>query len=156
VIPEADFYYGAALVRLTKELQIPLAIEARPDIGAGAFEVSDRFLLLVKFCSKRLSPWTFTFPDRQVSACASHASAQTLLLCLMCGSDGTVALSNQTAVQLLGAPQGVQSWIRVSRRRRQMYTVSGLGGDLESKVADSDFERLAGELIVQPASSPTC
>lgn len=149
MIPEADFYYGAALVRLTKELNQPISVQARPDIGAGAFDVGSRLLLLVKFCSKRLSPWTFTFPERQVEACASHAAQKSLLLCLVCGSDGTVALSNETAMRLLGEPRGVQSWMRASRRRREMYAVTGLGGELENKVADLDFERLANALLAE-------
>jgi hypothetical protein len=148
VIPEADFYYGAALVRLTKSAGKPLCIEARADIGAGGFEIGGRLLLLMKFCSKRLTPWTFSFPHNQVRDCVSHAAARPFMLCLVCGSDGVVAVANETAVHLLGRPSdGLQSWIRATRRRRERYSVSGLGGDLPNKVADTEFERLAIDLL---------
>lgn len=148
MIPEADFYHGVALVRLAKGLGEPLCVQARADLGAGSFEVSGRLLLLIKFSSKRLTPWTFTFPERQVRACVAYAALRPIMLCLVCGSDGIVAVANETAISLLGSPpEGSQSWIRASRRKRERYGVSGLGGDLRTKVADADLERLAASLL---------
>jgi len=138
MISEAEQYHGIVLRQLILGAGRPLSIalvdsQGRRDcfrVDGGAFQV--------KYSTRRLSPWQFSFTVDQLHEIATLArSYRPVWLMLVCGIDGVVALSSHEFIQLVeGRPGGVLT-IRVSRKRNEMYRVSG-------NTEDSTFTKSRG------------
>lgn len=137
MIPDYKLYHGAVLIDLLRGFRGDLAITERGEEGRlCSYILNNCVALHIKHSQQRLNPWQFTFTKANVkeifTLCDGYRS---VFAALVCRTDGIVVLSADELTSLLGAKQSDQAWIRVSRRRREWYTVSGGSGELPYKKA---------------------
>jgi hypothetical protein len=131
MISEAEQYHGIVLRQLVVSSKRPLTIASADDQGrrdcfrvnGGAFQI--------KYSTRRLSPWQFSFTIEQLQEIEALALAyRPVWLMLVCGIDGIVALSSGEFVRITESRPGGVATIRISRKKNAMYRVSGTAGDL--------------------------
>ena len=128
MIDKADFYHGAALAAALDDTRCIEVARYPP-----GYLVNDTTLALIKYTTKNYSPWQFTFSAEDVAR-LQHLpdGVDRVVLALVCAGDGICAISASVARALL---EDAAAWIRVRRRFRGWYGVSGPAGILETKVA---------------------
>jgi hypothetical protein len=139
------FFHGNALVRLVKDKR-PFRI--RLYSGNNGYSVNDSAYIYLKHCSKRLSPWRFTFLPKHIKEInKARKNIPTVYIVLICNDDGICCLSFDEFSQLVFVGDFSESkWISVSRSPREKYTVSGSDGKLKYKIGNSDFpEKILSE-----------
>jgi hypothetical protein len=131
MISEAAQYHGVVLRQLVVSSDHPVTIALADSHGRPDCFRINRAAIQIKYSTRRLSPWQFSFTIEQLQEMESLAkSYRPVWLMLVCGVDGIVALSSQEFVQITeGRPGGVAT-VRVSRKRNAMYRVSGNASDL--------------------------
>jgi hypothetical protein len=130
-------YQGLVLRHLVTSATGPVQI--RPFLTHGrtsSFVLNECVGVFVKHSSKRMSPWRFTFHIDQVADLldleAAHPNSYAVFVC---GTDGLIALDMMTLHELVSFQETEQAWIRIERKPRSMYDVSGNRGDLPHKLA---------------------
>jgi hypothetical protein len=132
---EYEFYHGALLRALIVESGVPVEISVDDDIGrVDSFSINRRVAVHMKHSEKRMSPWQFTFSLENVEELiALDRKYHNLFICLICGSDGVVALKPEEFLQITGPAQSETYWIRVARPKNKMYELTGNDGTLDGK-----------------------
>jgi hypothetical protein len=141
MIQEVERYHGIALARVVRGDENGHHIRNHESVRS-AYVLDGSVGLYVKYSTSRLSPWSFSFSEghrREMAGLALELGR--VCLALVCGEDGVVALTGPEMAVVLGADAQGDGWVRVDRRRSQMYGVSGSAGRLRVKVADSSFSR---------------
>jgi hypothetical protein len=135
-IKKQEFYEGAALHQLACNGHIR-------DIGYEApfFLLNRRWLLLLKYCTKTRSPWSFTFSPSEHARLQKKAIESEVVIGLICGSDGVAAL-NYDSYSTIAGPCGSAIRIACSRRHGQHYAVNGPDGTLDEKIPPSRWKGL--------------
>jgi hypothetical protein len=134
MIPEYKLYQGAALAELVD--LAPGAITIREVVDAGrmsSYVLNERVGLHIKHSAQRLHPWSFTFTNQQIASIRAMLFEHPVsFLVLVCWTDGLLAIPLDHALSAIewGAED---SWLRVDRRKRQMYRVFGPTGEFSSK-----------------------
>ncbi len=139
-ITKQEFYEGAALHKLARSGMVTSL-----GYDAPLFTINGSLQVCLKYSTKNRTPWGFTFtPDEQVIL-GSRAKRDPLVIGLVCGSDGVVAISYQSFCQI--APLEKRA-IHVScyRKHGQHYGVYGPNGELNKKVAPSMWHRVLEKL----------
>ena len=114
-----------------------MSLRALTEYGNVAYLVNQTTVLYIKYSSRRLSPWNFSFNKaHHVDVLALHKQYGSVALALVCGADGVVAIDFDEFQNLLGIPSDNGAWIRCSRMRREMYAVKGSAGELDSKIGE--------------------
>lgn len=123
-------YHGAVIAELIHALKRPVSISELSEIGRlSSYRLDVHVGLHIKHSSQRLTPWPFTFTAQNVSEIADlRAECREVAVVLVCHTDGFVCLPWSELSQLIGYDLDEGSWLRVSRRRRQWYDVSGSAG----------------------------
>jgi hypothetical protein len=135
MIDEYEFYHGALLRALIVECGVPIEISVDDSTGrVDSFSINRKVAVHIKYSEKRMSPWQFTFSVENVEELiALDRKYQNLFICLVCGSDGVVALKPDEFLQITGPAQSKTYWIRVARPKNKMYELTGNDGTLDSK-----------------------
>jgi hypothetical protein len=137
MIREYESYHGVVLSRLLHAVGEDVTLRALTKYGNVAYLVNRTTVLYIKYSSKRLSPWNFSFNnEHRMDILSLHKHFGKVVLALVCGDDGVVAIDFEEFQHLLGIPSEKGAWISCSRRRREMYAVKGLAGELDSKIGD--------------------
>jgi hypothetical protein len=143
-IKDYEFYHGAALLRLTAARQDGLLIRRLDDVGIGCYQVNGDIGVYIKYSTKRMSPWSFTFQRAHKDSLKQlNGLSASLFVLLVCHDDGVVSLDFDSAMSLLRPAKSAQWSISVERRPRHMYGVSGTGGSIIGKMADAELARAA-------------
>jgi len=131
LIPEVDRYQGVVLRQL---------LVAQPEgMRIGVVNLSgridaysiERAAIQIKYCTKRLSPWQFTYLRENLAELEQlRANFDPVWSVLVCGHDGVVGLSLGELRSIIQAGAGGAAWVRVSRSRNTMYRVAGTLGEL--------------------------
>ena len=142
-----ELFQGAVLRQLIVDADCPIA--ARPFVDEGrisAFVLNERVGIFLKHSSKRMPPWGFTLRATEVEKVLQHLEKQfATYMLFICGRDGVAALDMSMLRSIIDFEETDSAWIRVERKRRSMYGVSGNRGALPHKVsrgADPIFESL--------------
>jgi hypothetical protein len=134
---EYEHYQGLVLRQLIVGAEAAVTIE--PFVTQGrisSFLLNGKVGVFVKHSAKRLSPWHFTFHIDQIADLLDLAGAHfDSFVALVCGSDGFISLDITTLHTLVDFKQFEQAWIRVDRKPRSMYSISGNRGEMANKVA---------------------
>lgn len=165
MIPDYKLYHGAVLAELVHELTEPVSIDELSEEGRlSSYILNGSIGVHIKHSAQRLHPWQFTFTKQnliELGQLRSRYSA--VFIILVCCTDGMVCINLDEAASLLKIGDSEQAWLRVDRRRRKWYEVTGSGGDLGSKLpsgldslvraiqASEQADRFIHEL--QPAST---
>lgn len=142
MIGEHESYHGAIFSRLFREAREGVCVKR---FSPGFYVLNGETGLAIKYCTKRVSPWRFTFnQEHRRRLTLFEKQVASLYIAFVCGSDGIAVLRSTFIVALFPSDPTTAGWISVARRKRKMYAVSGAGGDLPNKVPDSYFADLLG------------
>jgi len=125
---EYERYHGIVLRSLVLSLDQGVQIRTLDAHGIiNSFVLNDTVGLYIKHCSKRLTPWVFSFTQDNLAELNLLAeSTQSAFVSLVCGYDGFVTLSLADVQSLSDQKQTANTLtIHVARRKRQMYIVGG-------------------------------
>jgi len=140
LIREFELYHGAALSRLI-HAQDNLVIERYPGLGGNAaYVINKRVGLYVKHSTNRMSPWTFTFlQNHQDEIFEMKSVLENVFVAMVCNDDGIVCLDYSELKNVLDDDHSLAEWIRISRRPREKYTVTGSDGKLRTKIGENEY-----------------
>jgi hypothetical protein len=138
MIPEYKLYHGAVLAELVDHLPNGVAIdELREDGRLTSYVLDNRVGLHVKHSMQRLSPWQFTFTAANVAELGFlQMTHNDSFVVLVCRTDGMVCLTIEELKSVLAFGAADQAWVRVSRHRRELYSVAGGASELSRKKPD--------------------
>lgn len=155
MVREFELYHGVVFLRLAEMSHSPLQIwrHACPSNGAYILSgVGSMAGLYIKYSTKRMSPWRFSFTAPHQSEINDlKANCGEVFVALVCGQDGVVVLNFQELKQILDHNFEESEWVSVQRGRRQMFSVRGTDGELDFKIGDSEFpDRVFKHLARKP------
>jgi len=147
VINEFEFYHGVAFARMLHATQQELAIKAYTASDNAAYVLNGSIGIYVKYSSKRLSPWRFSFQQRHRDRIVEMKKGlRSVFVLLVCNDDGIVILTFDEFTHVLAGVSRGTEWISATRNRRQMYAINGSEGKLGFKVGKDEFsEKLFGK-----------
>jgi hypothetical protein len=141
--PEYKSYIGPVLLdllELAPQIELQLLSE---DGRADTMLFQRNHCLMFKYSAKRITPWRYTFPKYELAELLEQRKQYPhVFIVLVCGRDGVVLLSIDEFMELIDARGSDQCWLRVDRRPRHMYRVSGNAREADRKFA-SGVDRLA-------------
>jgi hypothetical protein len=153
MINEFEFYHGVAFARMLHVMQKEVAIKPYSPSDNAAYVVNGTIGIYVKYSTKRLSPWRFSFQQKHrdnIVAMENDLGAAFVLL--VCNDDGIVILTFDEFKQVLNETQEGVEWISATRNRRQMYSIKGSDGKLSFKVGKDEF---LGKILRREGPQPT-
>lgn len=155
MIKEFEFFHGVVFSKILHANQAPVSIKPFPTSDNASYILNDRIGIYIKYSTKRLSPWRFSFQKRHQDEILKmrNTVGETFLL-LVCNDDGVVVLSFDELRQVLNEAHEEVEWISVARTKRKMYTVKGSDGELEFKIGKGDFPSKVFK-VAQPAPKGT-
>jgi hypothetical protein len=154
MIKEFEFYHGVAFARMLHSTQQELSIKPYSSFDNAAYVVNGQVGVYIKYSSKRLSPWRFSFQSRHHDKIIEmKKEVGAVFLLLVCNDDGVVVLTFDEFQQILNKADGATEWISATRNRRQMYSIKGSDGKLSFKVGKDDFLCKLFNAAGEPASS---
>lgn len=135
MIPEYKLYHGAVLAELVQRLARPVEIDELSEPGRlSAYMVDRRLGFQVKHSAQRMNPWPFTFTRQNLSELARlNAVCVVTFVVFVCHTDGMVCLTLNELESIMEVGEAEQAWVRVDRRKRQWYSISGGKGELPGK-----------------------
>ena len=131
MITEAERYHGIVFRQLVVTAKRAVTLEVADESGRkDCFRIDDA-AFQIKYSTKRLSPWTFSFTVDQLQEVVGLIRRfRPVWMFLVCGVDGVVGISAQEFIGITKSRPGNVASVRVSRKRNSMYRVSGNNGDL--------------------------
>jgi hypothetical protein len=149
MIRDFEKYHGAVLTRLVHALP-GVTLELYPGLGGNSAYVIDKCVgLYIKYSTKRLTPWTFTFMKDQQDEIHEMASVlDQIFIALVCHDDGIACLSHKELKSILDEVYDPAEWVRVSRRPKEKYAISGSDGKLKGKIGENEFPVKLSEFLV--------
>jgi hypothetical protein len=140
MISEFEFFHGVVFARMLHATQRQLSIKPYSLSDNAAYVVDGDKGIYIKYSSKRLSPWRFSFQQRhQDKMLEMKKMIGAVFLILVCNDDGVVVLTFDELRQILDENHEAVEWISASRNRRQMYSIKGSDGKLSFKVGRDEF-----------------
>jgi hypothetical protein len=135
-ITKQEFYEGAALHKLARSGQIKSL-----SYDAPFFSINGSLIVCLKYSTRNRTPWGFTFTADEQMILRNRTKQAPLVIGLVCGSDGVVAISYESFCQIALLKRRA---IHVScyRKHGQHYGVFGPDGELDRKVAPSMWQRV--------------
>jgi len=150
MIKEFETFHGAVFARLIHKTTVPLTFESFPTPDNASYVINGKTGIYIKYSSKRLSPWTFSFQKRhQDEMLEMRRKFGEVYLLLLCNNDGIVSLSSDDVKKILNDTHDPVEWIRVARSAGKMYKVTGSDGDLPYKIGRSDFPQSVLNSLVE-------
>lgn len=145
MIKDFEIYHGVVFARLFGASTIPIYAASYPSSSNSSYFLkgnANSTGVYIKYSTKRLSPWRFTFLKEHQDEMNKIKTEHTeLFLVLVCGHNGVVVISHKELKSILDHNHKPVEWVSVSRGKRQMYTVKGKDGVLDFKVGEADFPR---------------
>jgi hypothetical protein len=143
MISEFEFFHGVVFARILHATERQLSVKQYSPSDNAAYVVNGAKGVYIKYSSKRLSPWRFSFQKRHQEQIAQmkRELGQVFLL-LVCNDDGIVVLAFEELQQILSENHEAVEWISATRNRRQMYSIKGSDGKLSFKVGRDEFFKM--------------
>ena len=137
---EFEFYHGVALCRIVHNSP-HAAIELYSENGNSSYIVNNNIGIYVKYSTKRMSPWQFTFAKNHCEELFEMIRClRAVFLVLVCKDNGIVCLSSEEVRVLLDDTHGNSQGLLVSHKPREKFRVScGKSDSLKFKIADNEF-----------------
>lgn len=137
-IRKQEFYEGAALHQLVRGGRIT-SLKYEPPL----FTINN-LLVCLKYSTKGRSPWGFTFTVDERRLLRIRAGRSQLVIGLICGADGIAAISYEDYRAIAGRKRSAIH-IACYRNHGKHYAVFGPDGELDRKIAPSQWQRILGE-----------
>jgi len=165
-IGQEEKLHGVAILRLLEEIseQFP---EARFAIGHGksrsSYVIKGRLLrerrhmllssqqvavefaagIFLKVSNKRRSPWSYNFlREHQDEVFELKENYGQVFLIFVNGDDGIACVDFDRFKQVLDEHHEDQEWVRVSRKPRETYRISGNDGKMENPLPKNSFPKI--------------
>jgi hypothetical protein len=139
MMSEFEFFHGVVFARMLHATQQQLIIKPYSPVDNATYLVNGKGLY-IKYSSKRLSPWRFSFQKRhQDRIVEMKKDLGQVFVLLVCNDDGIVVLGFDELKQILNENYDSVEWISAARNSRQMYTIKGSDGKLRFKVGRDEF-----------------
>ena len=91
-LKEYEFYNGVVLNRLIRKGK-PINIDIFPTTSSNSFMINDKVGLYIKFSTKKISPWRFSFTkEHQEEMKIMSDLLHNIYLILVCNLDGIVCI----------------------------------------------------------------
>jgi hypothetical protein len=124
--PEYKAYIGPVILDIIEQMGSVEVQEIGETGRTDTFVLQADHCITLKYSSKRLPPWRFTFPKHElVELLQLRRRYPNVHVGLVCGRDGVVVLSIAELIGIIDRSQGDQCWVRVARRPGHMYGVAG-------------------------------
>lgn len=135
MIPDYKLYHGAVLADIVDASNDEISVRAIRNSGRLLnYVINEVVGLQVKYATQRLRPWCFTFPVSHVQALeALRCDFRASFLVLVCRTDGIIAAQADDIIPLLKSVGAEQSWLRVDRKKREMYRLYSQNGEFPAK-----------------------
>jgi hypothetical protein len=146
MISEFEFFHGAVIARMLHAIQHTMTVAAYSEFDNASYVINGNKGIYIKYSSKRLSPWRFSFQKRhhEVISEMKHQLGEMFVI-LVCHDDGAVVLTFEEFQQVVKIDGEASQWISAARNRRQMYLIKGSDGKLEFKIGKDEFaEKIFG------------
>ena len=138
---EYEFFNGVVLNRLIRKGK-PIKIDIFPTSGNNSFMINDKVGLFLKYSTKKISPWRFSFTrEHQEEMKIMKDLLSDAYLVLICGKDGIACIEYEELKIVLDEYFEDVEWVSASRLKREQYSIKGSNGKLDFKIADSDFPK---------------
>ena len=138
---EHEFYNGVVLNRLIRKGK-PIKIDVFPTSGNNSFMINEKVGLYLKYSTKKISPWRFSFTkEHQEEMKIMRDLLENIYLVLICGKDGIACIEYEELKQVLDEYYEDVEWVSASRLKREQYSIKGSNGQLDFKIADTDYPR---------------
>jgi len=105
------------------------------------FELNETHLVLLKYSTKKRSPWGFTFMPNEQALLELRALESTLTIGLICGDDGIAAIPYER-FRTIALPRKSAIHVSCYRSHGEHYEVNGPDGTLDGKIAPSTWQRI--------------
>jgi len=140
MIKEFEFYHGVTFSRLFHSSKEAISIKQYPTQDNASYVLNDKVGVYIKYSTKRLTPWRFTFQKRhQDEILELKNKVGEVFLLLVCKDDGIATLSFDEVKRLLNEVHEPVEWISASRHRNEKYAIKGSDGKLELKIGNNEF-----------------
>lgn len=140
MIGEFEFFHGAVFSRMLHATQQAISIAPYSADDNAAYVVNGDKGLYIKYSTKRLSPWRFSFQRRHHEKIAEmKREMKDVFVVLVCNDDGAVVLTFDEYQQAVKDALGFGDWISAARNRREMYLVKGPEGRLAFKIGKDEY-----------------
>jgi|SRR3989344_791475 len=140
MLKEFEFFHGIVFARMLHATQKQFSIKPFPTSDNASYVINEKVGIYIKFSSKRLTPWSFSFQKRhQDEILRMRNELGEMFVLLVCNDDGIVGLNFDEVRNILDEVHEDAEWISVARSRGQMYAVKGSDGKLGYKVGKDDF-----------------
>jgi hypothetical protein len=147
MIKEFEFYHGVVFTKLIHQVE-NISIKVFPTGSNASYVINDAVGLYIKHCTKRMSPWRFSFKkEHQDEILDMKNKLSDVFLILICGDDGIVTINFNDLKKILDETHGEVEWISASRNPKKEYTIKGSDGSLGRKIGKSDFPKVVIESI---------
>ena len=149
MISESERYQGTALRQIIVSAGRPVSIGAAEASGRiDSFSI-ERTAFQIKYSTKRLSPWNFSFTaDHLFEIAALARTFDAVWMVLVCGIDGVVCLRAQEFLSITEPRPGGVCSIRVYRNKNTMYRIAGNARELPTAKARG-VDELVAEALAQ-------
>jgi hypothetical protein len=140
MIKDFEFFHGVVFARIIHGTQRPLSVRPFQSVSNASYVVNDSIGIYIKYSSKRMTPWRFTFKkEHQEEIDLMKSSFKNVFLILVCNDDGVVCISYSELKEILNNQHDPIEWISATRHKREMYSVKGSNGELDFKIGQNDF-----------------
>jgi hypothetical protein len=140
MLKEFEFFHGVVFTRILHKGNLPVGIKDYPTSDNASYIVNDNVGIYIKYSSKRMSPWRFSFQkEHQDEILEMKNKLGEVYTILVCNDDGIVCLNFSELKQVLNNQHDLVEWISVARGPREKYEVKGHDGKLHFKIGNSDF-----------------
>lgn len=155
MISEFEFFHGAVFARMLHSTQQAIKIAPYSPSDNASYVIADSKGMYIKYSTKRLSPWRFSFQRRHYEKIAEmQADIGEVFVVLVCNEDGAVVLTFDEFQQVVKNDGGATQWISAARNRGQMYLIKGSDGKLAFKIGKDEFaEKMFGLQASVPQST---
>ena len=141
MLRDFELHHGAVLARLIHG-DTPVSLTLYPTPSNSSYVINGHIGLYIKYSTKRMTPWNFSFAKaHQDEIKKMKEELGEVFVVLVCESDGLVTLSYEELKKVLDENHEETEWIRVARRPREKYSVSGTDGKLKCKIGENEFPR---------------
>lgn len=142
MIKDFEFFHGIVFSRLIHVYDGQINIKPYPTNSNSSYILNDKVGLYIKYSTKRMTPWSFSFQKHHQEEIADmEKKLSSVFLLLVCNDDGIVCLNQKELKQVLDEDFKQTESIRINRKPREKYTVSGTDGKLKLKIGESDFPK---------------
>lgn len=140
MIKEFQFYHGVVFAALLHHGERQFTVSQFPSSDNASYVLNDDVGIYVKYSTKRMSPWHFSFEGRHKAEIRKLRSrlGRTVVV-LVCRDDGVAGITLDEFDKIVDVDQVRTESVRVVRRPREKYTVSGPRGKLPFKIGMTDF-----------------